>query len=243
MKGVVVMPTYNEAGNIERILPMILKESSLDILVVDDSSPDGTADLVRAAEGFGTRIHLMSRTAKDGLGRAYIAGFCKALEMSYDYVIQMDADLSHSPSDLKKFSQVIEKDGAKACFGSRYSNGVRVIDWDVKRLLLSIFANQYARIMTGVPCSDLTGGFNCYTAEVLRRIDFDKIRARGYMFQIEMKSATQYMGFKMVDVPIIFYERTVGVAKMHGMIIFEALFGCPWMRVRKLFGRLPIKKS
>ena len=241
MKGIVVMPTYNEAGNIERILPMILKESSLDVLVVDDSSPDGTADLVRAAEGFGTRIHLMSRTTKDGLGRAYIAGLKKALEMSYDYIIQMDADLSHSPSDLKKFSKAIEDDGAKACFGSRYSNGVRVIDWDVKRLLLSIFANKYARVMTGVNCSDLTGGFNCYTAEVLKRIDLDSIRAKGYMFQIEMKSSTQYMGFKMVDIPIIFYERTVGEAKMQGMIIFEALFGCPWMRVRKLFNKLPIK--
>lgn len=242
MKGLVIIPTYNEAGNIERILPMVLAESVLDVLVVDDSSPDGTADLVRKAEGFGSRIHLMTRQTKDGLGRAYIAGFKKALEMGYDYVVQMDADLSHSPSDLKHFTKAIEQDGAKAGLGSRYVGGVRVLNWDVKRLLLSIFANKYARITTGVPCSDLTGGFNCYTAEVLRRLDLDKIRAKGYMFQIEMKSSVQYLGYKMAEVPIIFFERTVGEAKMHGMIIFEALFGCPWMRVRKLFGMLPIKK-
>ncbi len=242
MKGIVVIPTYNEVGNIERIIPKIIDNYNLDVLVVDDSSPDGTASVVISLPKYGERIFLLSREVKDGLGRAYVAGFQEALNRGYDYVIQMDADLSHDPKDLKHFIQKLEN-GAEAVFGSRYVGGVRVLDWDVKRLFLSIYANVYAKIMTGVPFSDLTGGFNAYTKNILECIDFDKIHARGYMFQIEMKSSAYYGKFNVQEVPIIFIDRTIGETKLHGNIIFEAVFGCPMIRVRKMFSQLSIKSN
>ncbi len=242
MKGIVVIPTYNEVGNIERIIPKIIDNYKLDVLVVDDSSPDGTASVVISLPKYGERIFLLSREVKDGLGRAYVAGFQEALNRGYDYVIQMDADLSHDPKDLEHFIQKLEN-GVEAVFGSRYVGGVRVLDWDVKRLFLSIYANVYAKIMTGVPFSDLTGGFNAYTKNILECIDFDKIHARGYMFQIEMKSSAYYGGFNAQEVPIVFIDRTIGETKLHGNIIFEAVFGCPMIRVRKMFSQLSIKSK
>lgn len=242
MKGVVIIPTYNEVGNIERIIPQILNHYDLDVLVVDDQSPDGTAQLVETLEHFGSRLFLLNRQQKDGLGRAYIAGFQKTLDMGYDFVVQMDADLSHNPKDLAYFISEIQK-GAQAVLGSRYVGGVRVLDWDVKRLFLSIYANIYARIMTGVPFSDLTGGFNAYTKEVLQKIDLERIRAKGYMFQIEMKASAYYAGFRIEEAPIIFIDRTIGQTKLHGSIIYEAVFGCPLIRLRKLLSLLPLKKS
>lgn len=241
MKGIVIIPTYNEAGNIERILPKIIELSNLDILVVDDSSPDGTANLVKQNSSFGSRVFILERETKDGLGRAYIAGFKKAIEMGYDFVIQMDADLSHSPDALKDFVQQIES-GAKIVVGSRYVGGVRVLDWDVKRLFLSIFANMYAQVVTDVPCTDLTGGFNAYHRDVLNQILLDKIHAKGYMFQIEMKSVAFCAGFEITEVPILFVDRTIGETKMHGAIIYEAIFGCLMIRINHIFNKLPIKK-
>lgn len=242
MKGIVIIPTYNEAGNIERILPRIMEESKLDVLVVDDNSPDGTGSLVQKNPEFGRRIFLLSRSEKNGLGRAYVAGFKYALENNYDFVIQMDADLSHNPSDLKRFVHALSN-GADAVCGSRYVGGVRVLDWDVKRLFLSICANVYARRATGVPLTDLTGGFNAYTAGVLNTVSLNRIHARGYMFQIEMKSAAYYGGFNIEEVPIIFIDRTVGETKLQGGIIYEAVFGCLMIRLRKWFGLLPFRRK
>ncbi|MGL4676170.1 MAG: polyprenol monophosphomannose synthase [Brevinema sp.] len=241
MKGIVVIPTYNEVGNIERIIPQIIDDYPLDVLVVDDSSPDGTAVIVQSLPKFNERIFLLSRDTKDGLGRAYIAGFQKALDLGYDFVIQMDADLSHNPQDLQKFINSIHE-GAEAVFGSRYVGGVRVLDWDVKRLFLSIYANMYARIMTGIPVSDLTGGFNAYTKAVLESIDIRCIRAKGYMFQIEMKASAFYGGFKYQEVPIVFVDRTIGETKLQGSIIYEAIFGCPLIRFQKICSRFVCKK-
>ncbi|MGL4563063.1 MAG: polyprenol monophosphomannose synthase [Brevinema sp.] len=239
MKGIVVIPTYNEAGNIERLMPEIMNSTLLDILVVDDGSPDGTADIVKSDPNFGTRIFIEERTKKQGLGRAYIAGFQKALEMGYDYVIQMDADLSHNPATLKDYVAQIES-GAKVIVGSRYVGGVRVLDWDVKRLFLSIFANMYAQWITGVPCTDLTGGFNAYHRSVLEKINLNKIDAKGYMFQIEMKSTAFSAGFDLVEVPILFVDRTIGHTKLQGSIIYEAIFGCIMIRIKYMTNTLPI---
>lgn len=241
MKGLVIIPTYNEVGNIERIIPQIINNYDLDVLVVDDNSPDGTAELVKSLNEFDTRIFLLDRQIKDGLGRAYIAGFKKALELGYDFVIQMDADLSHDPKDLKHFINKIIT-GAQVVLGSRYVDGVRILDWDVKRLFLSICANFYAKITTGVPYTDLTGGYNAYTKEVLEKIDLDRIQAKGYMFQIEMKSSAYYAGFNIREAPIVFVDRTIGETKLQGSIIYEAIWGCPLIRVRKIFALLPIKK-
>ncbi|MGL4366861.1 MAG: polyprenol monophosphomannose synthase [Brevinemataceae bacterium] len=239
MKGTVIIPTYNEKGNIERIIPLILEQSSLDVLVVDDNSPDGTADLVKAEKEFGRRVFLLERKEKDGLGRAYIAGFKRILEQNYDFAVQMDADLSHDPKELKKFVDALES-GSDAVFGSRYINGVRVLDWDLKRLLLSIAANFYAKCITGVSVSDLTGGYNAYNRKVLESINLENIRAKGYMFQIEMKSLAYYSNFSISEVPIVFIDRTVGQTKLQGSIIYEAIFGCIWIRLRfllkKIFG-------
>lgn len=240
MRGLVIIPTYNEAGNIERIIPKILNNYSMDILVIDDGSPDKTADIVKSMNEYNNRIFLIERVIKDGLGRAYIEGFKKALELNYDFIIQMDADLSHDPKDLQKFLNSIEQ-GSQAVFGSRYIRGVRVLDWDVKRLFLSIFANIYARITTGVPFTDLTGGYNAYTKEALEYLVLDNIHAKGYMFQIEMKSSVYYAQLKIEEVPIIFIDRTIGETKLQGSIIYEAIFGCPMIRVRKLLHLLPIK--
>lgn len=240
MKGIVIIPTYNEAGNIERILPRVMNESKLDVLVVDDNSPDGTGGLVRENPEFGRRIFLLSRLEKNGLGRAYVAGFKYALENNYDFIVQMDADLSHNPSDLKRFVDALSN-GADAACGSRYVDGVRVLDWDVKRLFLSICANIYARLATGVPLTDLTGGFNAYRAGVLNAVDLDRIHARGYMFQIEMKSTAYYGGFRVEEVPIIFIDRTVGETKLQGGIIYEAVFGCLMIRIRKWLRLLPLR--
>jgi len=240
MKGIVIIPTYNEAGNIERILPKIIKETNLDVLVVDDNSPDGTATIVKEYEFFNEKVFILERSNKTGLGKAYVAGFKKALELNYDFVIQMDADLSHDPRDLKYFIKALEA-GAEAVFGSRYVGGVRVLDWDVKRLFLSIYANFYARITTGVPFSDLTGGFNAYSNKVLQKINLDNIYAKGYMFQIEMKSAVYCAEFLIEEVPIVFIDRTIGETKLQGSIIYEAIFSCPMIRIRKLFKQLPIR--
>lgn len=242
MKGVVIIPTYNEVGNIERIIPEIINHYSLDVLVVDDNSPDGTAAVVQSLPKFNERIFLSLRKEKNGLGKAYIAGFQEALEKGYDFVIQMDADLSHNPADLKHFLAQLES-GAQVVIGSRYVGGVRVLDWDVKRLFLSVYANMYARITTGVPLSDLTGGFNAYSKEVLQAIHFEKVHARGYMFQIEMKSTAYYAGFNLKEVPIIFVDRTIGETKLQGNIIYEAAFGCPFIRIRHFFSNLSIHKN
>ncbi|MGL4388981.1 MAG: polyprenol monophosphomannose synthase [Brevinema sp.] len=240
MKGIVIVPTYNEAGNIERLIPQVLELTSLDILVVDDGSPDGTPNIVKEFSEFGTRIFMLERDKKEGLGRAYIAGFKKAMEMDCDFVIQMDADLSHNPHSLKDFVDHLES-GTKVVVGSRYVGGVRVLDWDVKRLFLSICANVYAQWTTGVPCYDLTGGFNAYHKDVLNKILLDKITSKGYMFQIEMKSTAFSAGFDLAEVPILFVDRTIGETKLKGSIIYEAIIGCIMLRIKYITNTLPIK--
>ncbi|MGL4394164.1 MAG: polyprenol monophosphomannose synthase [Brevinema sp.] len=240
MKGIVIVPTYNEAGNIERLIPQVFETTELDILVVDDGSPDGTANIVKGFGEFGTRLFILEREKKQGLGRAYIAGFKKALEMGYEYVIQMDADLSHSPLALKDFVEQLEG-GAKVIVGSRYVGGVRVLDWDVKRLFLSIFANFYAQTITAVPCTDLTGGYNAYHRDVLNKIELDKINAKGYMFQIEMKTVAFSAGFDLVELPILFIDRIIGETKLKGSIVYEAILGCIILRIRYIMNTLPIK--
>ncbi len=235
MKGLVIIPTYNEVDNIQKIIPDVLKQSEeLHVLVVDDGSPDRTAVKVKDMSANNSRIHLLEREKKSGLGRAYIAGFNWALEDDFDYVIEMDADFSHDPSELHLFLEAMHA-GNDAAFGSRYLRGVRVLNWDLHRLLLSIGGNIYARFATGVKMSDLTGGYNLYTRKVLEGLRLDWIRSNGYAFQIEMKSKTVYKKFTVIEVPIIFRDRFEGTTKMSGGIINEALFQCWRIRFDKWF--------
>lgn len=235
MKGLVIIPTYNEVENIQLIIPDVLKQSEeLNVLVVDDGSPDGTADKVKEMQNQNERIFILEREKKNGLGRAYIAGFEWALENGFDYVIEMDADFSHDPNELHLFLEAMA-DGNDAVFGSRYVRGVRVLNWDLKRLLLSLGGNVYARFATGIKMTDLTGGYNLYTRNVLKGLKLDWIRSNGYAFQIEMKSKTIYKGFKATEVPIIFRDRFEGTTKMSSGIVNEALFQCWRIRFDKWF--------
>lgn len=236
MKGVVIIPTYNESVNIRSIVPEVLKQGeTFDVLVVDDNSPDGTAAVVKelAAQHSG-RVFLLEREKKAGLGKAYIAGFKWALAQNgrYDFICEMDADFSHDPNELHLFIEALEA-GYDAVCGSRYMKGVRVLNWDLKRLLLSLGGNYYARFATGIKMTDLTGGYNCYTRKVLENLNLDGVGSSGYSFQIEMKAKTIYKGFKMTEVPIIFRDRFEGTTKMSGGIINEALFKCWQIRFSK----------
>ncbi len=238
MKKVVILPTYNE---IENIGPMIERVFGLpepfDLLVIDDGSPDGTAEVVREAmgrEGYAGRLHLMERSGKQGLGTAYIAGFRWALERGYDYVFEMDCDFSHDPADLIRLWQACADGGADMAIGSRYVTGVNVINWPIGRVIMSYYASAYVRRVLGMPVRDCTAGFVCFRAEVLRAIDFDRIRMRGYGFQIEMKYSAWKLGFRIVEVPIIFTDRTRGSSKMSSGIFGEAFWGVLKMRFRRI---------
>jgi dolichol-phosphate mannosyltransferase len=233
-RALVIVPTYNERENITRLIGAILdQDQRLEILVVDDGSPDGTGEIVEALIQHEPRLHILKRERKMGLGTAYIAGFRWALEQGYDYVFEMDADFSHDPAHLPQFLMAIEN--ADLVLGSRYRNGkVTVVNWPIKRLLLSYFANVYARVVTGLPVWDATGGFKAFRRKVLEAIDLSHVRSNGYAFQIEMSFRAWRKHFEIVEIPIVFVDRTEGQSKMSGSIVREAI----WMVWRLRFWAL-----
>ncbi|MBN1619407.1 polyprenol monophosphomannose synthase [candidate division WOR-3 bacterium] len=237
MRPLVVIPTYNEIENIEKILKKILSQDPrLEILVVDDSSPDGTGEKVLGMRKADGRIHLKRRSGKLGLGTAYVEGFKWAIEHKYDCVFEMDADFSHDPAMLPVFLEEIKK--YDLVIGSRYINGVSVINWPMSRLLLSYFANKYASLVTGCPIKDLTGGFKCFRRETLEAIDLDKVHSDGYSFQIEIDFKVYAKGFRIKEIPIIFADRTEGKSKMSKKIVWEAIFMVWRLRLARLFRKL-----
>lgn len=236
----VVVPTYNEAENIGHVVSQVLHlPSRFHILVVDDGSPDGTGDLVeRLQKSHSDRIHLIRRAGKQGLGTAYIAGFRYALEHDYQRVCEMDADLSHNPVDLPRLVAPIDHDEADVVIGSRYIEGVRIMNWPLSRLILSYSAGIYTRTITRMKIQDVTAGFKCFRREVLEAIDLDRVRSNGYSFQIEMNFIAWKKGFRITEVPIVFTERTEGRSKMSKAIVREATWKVWELRLRALFGRL-----
>jgi dolichol-phosphate mannosyltransferase len=234
----VILPTYNESQNLPRIVPSILEQDPrLDVLVVDDSSPDGTGRLATDLAGLNPRVHVLHRPQKQGLGRAYLAGFAWGLERGYDRMFEMDADFSHAPKFLPDLLTAVDE-GADIALGSRYKTGVNVINWPMSRLLLSYFANVYARWVTGLPLTDSTGGFKCFRKEVLAAIPLEQVRSNGYAFQIEMSFRAWRKGYKLVEVPIVFVDRTEGTSKMNKAIVREAVWMVWWLRLARVFGRL-----
>ena len=232
----VIIPTYNEKENIEAIIRAVFQQhKAFHILVVDDNSPDGTAQIVsRLQKEFDSQLFLEIRETKNGLGSAYIHGFHWALKRDYEYIIEMDADFSHDPKDLIRLYNACKIDGADVSIGSRYSNGVNVVNWPMKRVLLSYFASKYVRFVTRMPIYDTTAGFVCYKRKVLETIQLDKIKFVGYAFQIEMKFKAWKRHFKIKEVSVIFTDRTMGESKMSGNIVYEALFGVIKMRLNGL---------
>jgi dolichol-phosphate mannosyltransferase len=240
-RSLVIIPTYNEKENIENIVRYVFGLSHpFEILVIDDGSPDGTAAIVKRLQGeFAERLHLVERSGKLGLGTAYIAGFRWALERGYDYVFEMDADFSHNPDDLIRLHDACAKNGADLAIGSRYVTGVNVVNWPMGRVLMSYYASQYVRIVTGMQVHDSTAGFVCYTRRLLERMELDKIRFKGYAFQIEMKFTASQMGARIEEVPIIFTNRVLGTSKMSGGIFSEAVFGVIRLKVDSLSRKYP----
>ncbi|MCC7175574.1 MAG: polyprenol monophosphomannose synthase [Bryobacterales bacterium] len=233
MRVVIVVPTYNERENLPAFLEKVRQYAGgADVLIVDDNSPDGTGQLADAlAAESGGRISVLHRRAKEGLGRAYVAGFGRALEMGYDILLQMDADLSHDPASIPDFLERIQDCGLVV--GSRYVGGIRVVNWDFKRLLLSKAATLYVRAVTGMRLTDSTGGFKCWKAETLKSIGLERVFSNGYLFQIEMNYRVFRGGFRTAEVPIIFYERNLGRSKMDWRIILEALLGVIRLRLSR----------
>ena len=236
-KNLVIIPTYNEKENIEKI---ILKVFSLaehfNILIVDDGSPDGTASIVKNIQvNFPDSLYIEERTGKLGLGTAYIHGFKWALKNNYDYIFEMDADFSHNPDDLIKLLEACSSSDGDVSIGSRYINGVNIVNWPMSRLLMSFFASKYVKIITGMPIQDSTAGFKCYKKEVLQKINLDKIQFVGYAFQIEMKFTAWKYGFKIIEVPVIFTDRQEGNSKMSSGIFFEAFIGVIQMKIKSYF--------
>ena len=232
----VVIPTYNEKENIEKITRKVFSlDGEFNILVVDDGSPDGTADIVKRLQAeFPDRLHLIQRSGKLGLGTAYITAFKWALENGYEYVFEMDADFSHNPDDLIRLYSACKDDGADMSIGSRYCNGVSVINWPIGRVVMSYFASYYVRKVLRMKVYDCTAGFVCYSRKVLQTIDLDKVKMKGYGFQIEMKYTTHKLGFKIKEVPIIFVDRKEGSSKMSSGIFGEAFWGVIAMKFRKI---------
>lgn len=234
---IVIIPTYNEIDNIEKVLRNVFAQDvAFHVLVVDDSSPDGTAEKVKSLQKkYTDRLFVLEREAKKGLGKAYIAGFKWALQHNYDYIFEMDADYSHNPNDLIRLYNVCYKKGADMCIGSRYIGGVNVINWPMNRVLLSWLASKYVRLITRMPIFDTTAGFICYNRKVLETIDLDKIKFVGYAFQIEMKFKAYTLDFDVKEIPIIFTDRTKGESKMDKRIIWEAVFGVIILKFKSLF--------
>ncbi len=238
----VIIPTYNEKENIGRMAAVVLDTSPhVDILFVDDNSPDGTGKIADELSEKHERIHVMHRTSKDGLGRAYIAGFKWALERDYEFVMEMDCDFSHDPKEIPNFRDKIIA-GHDLVIGSRYCGGIRVLNWPMNRLLLSRGAAIYVHMITGMPISDPTGGFKCFRREVLQAYDFDAVKANGYGFQIEMSHKAWMKGFRIGEVPIVFEDRKEGTSKMSGNIVYEALWVVWTLAVRNGFRRKPKAK-
>jgi len=235
--SIVIIPTYNEKENIEKIIRRVFSyEKDFNILVVDDNSPDGTSSIVKSLMNeFPERLFILERAEKQGLGLAYIAGFKWSLQNSYEYIFEMDADFSHNPDDLIRLYNACALDGADAAVGSRYVTGVNVVNWPMKRVLLSYFASKYVRFITRMPLRDATAGFVCYKSKVLQALDLDAIQFKGYAFQIEMKFKIWDMKFSVVEVPIIFTDRKEGTSKMSGGIIKEAAFGVIKLKIQSWF--------
>lgn len=242
--NLVIIPTYNEKENIEKIIRKVFSlEKTFDVLIVEDNSPDGTADIVKSlVNEFKDRLFILERKGKLGLGTAYIDGFKWALERAYDYVTEMDADFSHNPKDLIRLYDALKNQDADVAIGSRYIKGVNVVNWPMGRVLMSYYASKYVRIVTGLKIMDTTAGFVCWSRKVLETFDLDKIRFVGYAFQIEMKYTAVKLGFKVTEVPIIFTDRTEGESKMNKSIFREAIFGVIQLRIRGLLGKIrPVK--
>ena len=240
--SIVIIPTYNERENIENIIRAVFAlEHGFHILVIEDGSPDGTAEIVRRLqrEEFADRLFMVERRGKLGLGTAYIAGFRWALEHDYEYIFEMDADFSHNPKDLPRLYKACAEEGADVSIGSRYVSGVNVVNWPMGRVLMSYFASKYVRIITGLPIHDTTAGFVCYRRRVLQTINLDSIRFKGYAFQIEMKFTTYKCGFTIKEVPIIFINRVLGESKMNSSIFGEAVFGVIKLKIDSWFRKYP----
>jgi dolichol-phosphate mannosyltransferase len=236
-RALVVVPTYNECENLPQIVPVILaQDPRIEILVVDDGSPDGTGQIADRFAADEPRVHVLHRSVKQGLGRAYLAGFAWAIAHDYTHIFEMDADFSHDPRNLVRFIDATAD--ADLIVGSRYASGVNVINWPMSRLLLSWFANKYARWVTGLQLTDATGGFKCFRREVLMAMPFDKVRSNGYAFQIEMSFRAWKKGFRIKELPIIFTDRMEGRSKMNGRIVREAIWMVWWLRLQALLGRL-----
>lgn len=237
--AIVIIPTYNEIENIEAIIIAVFaQDKAFDVLVVDDSSPDLTAEKVESLQTeFPNRLFLLNRKNKTGLGTAYIDGFKWSLAKNYEYIFEMDADFSHDPKDLVKLHDACANNGADVAIGSRYITGVNVVNWPMNRILLSYFASKYVRFVTRMKIQDTTAGFVCYKKKVLQTIDLDAIKFVGYAFQIEMKFKAHLKGFNIVEVPVIFTDRAKGKSKMSGGIISEAIFGVINMKFKSLFGK------
>lgn len=245
--SIVIIPTYNEKENIEKIIRAVLGlgPHAFNILVIDDGSPDGTAAIVKRLmeDEFKNRLFIIERRGKLGLGTAYIAGFKWAIEQKYDYIFEMDADFSHDPKDLPRLYEACATDGADVAIGSRYVSGVNVVNWPMGRVLMSYYASKYVRTVLGVKLHDTTAGFKCYRRQVLEAIDLDAIRFKGYAFQIEMKFTAYKLGFKIKEVPVIFVNRCEGTSKMSGGIFGEALFGIMRLRWAAMTGQIKPRKK
>ena len=241
--SVIIIPTYNEKENIEKMIRVLMAlEHSFDVLVVDDASPDGTAAIVKGLQTeFTGRVHILEREGKLGLGTAYIMGFKWALQQGYEYIFEMDADFSHNPADVPLLYEACAKDGYDLSIGSRYVTGVNVVNWPMGRVLMSYFASKYVRLITGLPVYDTTAGFNCYRRKVLETIDLDSVRFKGYAFQIEMKFTAYKCGFKIAEVPVIFVNRELGTSKMNTSIFGEAMMGVIQLKVHSWFHKYPQK--
>jgi dolichol-phosphate mannosyltransferase len=240
MSNVVIIPTYKEKENIEAIIKAISSlEIAFDILILDDNSPDGTAVIIKNLQPSFPNLHLIERPGKLGLGTAYIEGFKWALNKGYSYIFEMDADFSHDPHDLVRLYKACTEDGADLAIGSRYISGVNVVNWPLSRVLMSYFASIYVRIVTGMRIMDTTAGFKCYKREVLENIKPEHIKSVGYGFQIEMKFTAWKLGYKIVEIPIIFTDRKLGASKMSGGIFNEALWGVLRIKLRSIFTKYP----
>lgn len=235
--SIVIIPTYNERENIENIIRAVFGlEKTFHILIIEDGSPDGTAAIVKTLQQeFPDRLFMIERKGKLGLGTAYITGFKWALEHSYEYIFEMDADFSHNPNDLPRLYEACAVQGGDVAIGSRYVSGVNVVNWPMGRVLMSYFASKYVRIVTGLPIHDTTAGFKCYRRQVLETIDLDHVRFKGYAFQIEMKFTAYKCGFKIIEVPVIFINRELGTSKMNSSIFGEAVFGVIKLKVNSWF--------
>ena len=240
MSNIVIIPTYNEKENVERIIRAIFAlPVSFDVLIVDDNSPDCTADIVKKLQSEFDNLYLIEREGKLGLGTAYVAGFKWAIARGYSYVYEMDADFSHNPKDLIKLFNTCHEGGADFAIGSRYISGVNVVDWPLSRIFMSYFASVYVRTITGMKIMDTTAGFKCYKRQLLENINFDKVRCAGYGFQIEMKFIAWKLGYKIVEVPIIFTDRKYGLSKMSGGIFKEAFWCVPRLKIRSMITKYP----